>query len=127
MKQEITGEKGTGNKVEAEILFLGRDEIAVVNLTKDIDDKIIVAGKLGRTALMKSLALDAAGVIVVDIEEPIFEEIEHGKAWEIGENIILKLPLLVVSKASLLTLSGLNGRMAVLDPQEKKITLIDTK
>lgn len=123
MKQEAIGVKGTGEKVEAELLYLGKEEITAIDLTSKITDKVIVARKFDRAALMKALTLGAGGVVASEISDELFEEFEHGKDWEIGESIKLKLPLLVVENASLESLKYLNGKKVILDPTEKKITI----
>ena len=116
MKLEITAQKATGEKIEAEIIFLS-------NLTQEIEGKIIVIDKLDRVAVMKLLALDASGVITSQIAEELFEDLIKGKNWGIGESCCLKLPLLVVSENDFLKLKDYQGKKAVLNPQEKSLTI----
>ncbi|MFH0863950.1 MAG: hypothetical protein V1858_02605 [Candidatus Gottesmanbacteria bacterium] len=125
MSQEIIGIKATGNKVKAELIFLGKEELPILALTKEVSGKIIAVGKLGRAALMKVKALSIVGLVVTDIESELFEALEHGTNWEIGESLCIKLPLLVVDKTSFNTIKDFNGKEVTLDPQEEKLTLTD--
>lgn len=123
MKSEILGIKGAGKKCEGEILFLGNEEITISFLDKRITGKIIGGRIFGKTALFKAEALDVAGVVLSDITDEVFAQICQGKNWEIGEPCSLSLPLLVVNDSDLTFLKLNQGKKAILDPGEKKLTL----
>lgn len=123
MKSEIKGLQATGEKVTAELVFLGEQEINLLDLERKIDGKIIAGGKFGKTALAKAIALEAAGIVTADISEELFEEIEHGKTWEIGDECCFKLPLLVIETSSFVGVKDFDGKKVVLDPEEKKLAL----
>ena len=124
MKSEIKGIKAAGDKVEAEILFLGSGEIGIIGLTNEIRHKIIVGQKFSRAALMKAITIEVAGIITADISEELFAELEQGRLWEIGESLSLKIPLLVVDKETLALLQKHHGKKAVLDPKEKQLSCL---
>ena len=125
MKDAIGGLQATGEKVTAELVFLGDGEIKLLDLERKIDGKIIAGGKFGKTALAKAIALEVAGIVTADISEELFEEIEHGKTWEIGNECCFKLPLLVIEESSLAEVKDFDGKKAVLDPAEKKLILAE--
>lgn len=121
MKSEIKGTKAAGEKVEGQLLFLGKGEVGVSSLGQEIKGKIIVGGKFGRAALMKAQALEAAGVVSSKISDELFGEISQGKSWEIGGSFSLKLPLLLVEESSLPLLEDYQGKKVSLFPDKKKI------
>lgn len=121
MKSEIKGIKAAGKKVEAGLLFLGKGEIGVNNLGREVSGKIIVGGKFGRAALMKALTLEATGVVSGEISDELFAEIGQGKSWEIGESFNLKLPFLLVEESSLTLAEDFQGKKVILDPEAKKL------
>ncbi|MBI4999626.1 hypothetical protein HZB97_02560 [Candidatus Gottesmanbacteria bacterium] len=123
MKLEIKGTKAAGSKTTGEILFLGR-QIRVSDLDKRITGKIIGGGKFGKTILVKAQALDVGGVVLAEISDEVFEEVALGKNWEIGgEPVVLSLPLLVIKETDLSFLEENQGEKAILDPEEKRLTL----
>lgn len=120
---ELKGTKATGNKIEAELIFLGKDEVPTEALGKDSSGKIVAGGSFNETTLMKASALEVAGVVTGKIEDALFEKITQGKNWEIGESCSLKLPLMVIDEASLSLLPAYHGQKVTLDPEQKKLTV----
>ncbi len=123
MKPDIKGTKATGEKIEAELIYLGKDEVAVESLGKETVGKIVAGGSFNKAALMKAQAIDVAGIVTTKIADELFAKIDQGKNWEIGETCSLKLPLLVISEESLSLLEPYQGQKVTLDPQEKKLNL----
>ncbi len=120
---DIKGTKASGEKVEAELVFLGKEDVPVEAIVKETNGKIIAGGSFSETALMKASALEVAGVVTTKASDELFGKIEQGKNWEIGEACCLKLPLLIIDEDSLSQLPAYQGRKVVLDPQEKKLSL----
>lgn len=124
MTKEFKASQAAGEKVEAELVFLG-EEIKPQLLDRKIGGKIIGGVKVGKTALVKAGALDAAGMVVADLSTADFEEV-YGKQEEIGEEFYrLAMPLLVISQDDLLLLKENNGKKVILDPSEKKLVILD--
>jgi len=123
MDSEIKVIKGTGEKVQGEISFLGEGEINPGLINRSLSGKIIAGGKFGKVALKKALALDVAGVVVTDIDEELFNQIAKGIDWEIGETYHLTLTLLMVQKKDLGFFEKNQGKKAIASLEEEKIYL----
>lgn len=123
--RELKAIKTAGGKAVADLIFIG-DEINPQKLDKAIAGKIICGGRVGQTALIKAHALDAAGMVVTDLTEEDFNDVYCGKKWEIGnETCDYDLPLMVIDKTDLPSVRENQGKKAILDPAEKKLTIKD--
>ena len=108
--EAVSAEKGTGERAEAEIYFIDREQAEAKDLKLDISGKIVIVRKIGREALAKALGMGAVGVVAVEVSDQTLDEFS-------AKNI--KNPIVQVSEGNLGFLK--TAKKVIMDGQSKII------
>jgi len=113
-KNGIVSEKVSGENANGELFLIEGDEIDSSKLTEKISGKIVLGKKFDKTAVYKTLAMGAVGIICQEIEDADFNDYQEKKT---------KNPLFKVSKENFEKLVKTNGKPVVLEAEKKLIIL----
>jgi len=112
-KDAILAEDGLGNEKEGELLYF--EDAGEEILSKEIEEKIILAKTIDRVAVFKAIGLDAGGIITEDLENMDFVDLTEKR---------IDMPVMIVSGEDFKKLVKANRKMVYLGGKDKSIVIL---
>ena len=112
-KDAILAQDGIGEEAEAEIVYL--EEAEEEDLSKTIEEKVLLIKVIDRVAIFKAIGLDVAGIVAEELEEMDFVDLTDKK---------ISIPIMIVNEEDFKKLVKLNGKKVYLGGKDKNIVVL---
>ncbi len=112
-KDAILAQDGLGKEKEGELLYLKDSQEE--NLSKEIEEKIILVRTIDRVAVFKAIGLDASGIVTQDLENADFVDLSEKT---------IETPIMIVNDDDFKKLVKANGKKVYLGGKDKSIVIL---
>ena len=112
-KEAVIAEDSLGGEQTGELLYI--EHFDQDKLTKEIEDKVLLAKQIDKVSLYKAIGLNAAGVIIQQIEDVDFVDLTERNMID---------PVMIINEADFKRLSKLDGKKVYLNGKDKSIIVV---
>ena len=115
-KKEVSTTNSLGKgKTEAQIFAIEKDDVSLVDISLDVEKKIVVGKNFDRESVAKSLGLGAAGIIAQSIDNEYLGDLKRR---------MVNTPILILGKEEVEKFIKKDGEKIIIDMEKKRAALL---